>query len=256
VAGSGREALAALDEERFDLMFADVQMPDMDGYELTAAVREWESSRDRRLPVIAMTAHAMKGVRERCLAAGMDDYVSKPIRDEELLAAIKRTCPARIESADDTFGHRLQDTGELYAHNPVPPPAAIDEDELLTRVGGNQEVLSGLINVFYKDCNGLMSDLRAAIRDGDAQGVRAAAHTIKGMVAFFEAQELVEVADRLERVGVRGDLSDANQLCGLLSQGLSRIEPALTVYAPSPPAGWHLGRAEEVDAENFNFYGV
>src|SRR5439155_601543 len=112
--------------------------PDMDGFSLTAAVRRRETDTGRRLPVIAMTAHAMTGVREQCLAADMDDYVSKPIRDEDLLAALRRAVPgAGVGSTDagDTFGSGAQETGAFTLS------VAFDEAAVLARVGGNRETL-------------------------------------------------------------------------------------------------------------------
>src|SRR6202022_1826283 len=91
VAGNGKEALAALEKQAFDLVLMDVQMPEMDGFEATAALREKEKTTGIHLPIIAMTAHAMKGDRERCLAAGMDGYLSKPFQTEELFEAIEKT---------------------------------------------------------------------------------------------------------------------------------------------------------------------
>jgi PAS domain S-box-containing protein len=247
VAGTGREALAALAEGAVDLMFTDVQMPDMDGYELTAAVRAREAAGGRRLPIIAMTAHAMKGARERCLAAGMDDYVSKPIRDDELMAAIVRACPDRLAASEDTSDLRSQDT---VGRAPV-VAAALEEDAVLARVGGNRGVLSGLIGVFYQDCQTLMSSLRAAIRSGDAAGVQTAAHTIKGMVAFFEARAATEAAGRLEDAGVRQELAGTRQLFDALARELSLIEVELSKYVPAPSEGWHLGLTDHDGPEPF-----
>ena len=93
VAGNGKEALAALEQQSFDLVLMDVQMPEMDGFEATATIREKEKHSGSHLPVIAMTAHAMVGDRERCLAAGMDDYITKPIRTDELTSLLARYSP-------------------------------------------------------------------------------------------------------------------------------------------------------------------
>jgi PAS domain S-box-containing protein len=275
VVGTGRAARAALAEGRFDVMFTDIQMPDMDGYELTAAVRAGEAGGATRLPVIAMTAHAMAGVREQCLAAGMDDYVSKPIRDDDLLAAIRRTCAGDrsrgtpeaavkpgcagdrsrgtpeaavkpgcagdrsrgpTEAAEETSAHRLDDTA-----GPVGGGPAAGGDAALARVGGNRDVLRGLIGVFYQDGKALMSALRQAIQSGDAAGVRDAAHTLKGMVEFFDARPAAEAARRLERAGARGELAGTGQLFATLARELIAIETELTRYVPAPVEGWHLG---------------
>jgi len=249
---NGREALAVLAEDAFDLMLTDVQMPDMDGYELTAAVRNWEASGERRLPIIAMTAHAMKGMRERCLAAGMDDYVSKPIRDDELLEAIDRVTPTSSEPVEDTSFLRQQDTAELMP----PSETAFDEATVLGRVGGNREVLKQLIRVFYQDCNNLMDSLNTAIKASDAPGVRSASHTIKGMVAFFGAKAAIDKAVRLEQAGIREELAGTSHLFGELARELAQLEVALSQYAPSPPDGWHLGMGTSTSDHVFSPVGA
>jgi CheY-like chemotaxis protein/HPt (histidine-containing phosphotransfer) domain-containing protein len=245
VAGSGRAALAALEAAEFDVMFTDVQMPDMDGYALTAAVREREAATGRHLPVVAMTAHAMKGARENCLAAGMDDYVSKPVRDEELAAALRRVAPAPETVADETFVFGSQETGQL-----APPPAgsAFDEGAVLARVGGNRQTLRGLVEVLYQDCNAQMAELGAGLRAGDAARVQAAAHTIKGMVSFFDAHGAVEAALRLERAGELGQLTGAGHAFAELARELESLADALAPYAPPPDVGWQYGRGEAVAA--------
>jgi CheY-like chemotaxis protein/HPt (histidine-containing phosphotransfer) domain-containing protein len=245
VVGSGRDALAALDSAEFDVMFTDVQMPDMDGYALTAEVRRREGATGRRLPVIAMTAHAMKGAREHCLAAGMDDYVSKPVRDEELAAALRRTTPATETLADDTFVFGSQDTGAL---GPPPAAPAFNEEAVLARVGGNRQTLRGLVEVLYQDCNTQMADLDAGLRGGDAAKVQAAAHTIKGMVSFFDAHGAAEAALRLERAGEAGELSGAGHAFAELARELEALADALAPYAPPPDVGWQYGRGEPLAA--------
>jgi CheY-like chemotaxis protein len=104
VAANGREALAALEEESYDLVFMDIQMPDMDGIEATAAIREKENNSGKHQPVIALTAHAMKGDQERCLEAGMDDYLSKPIRPQELDDILEKYVGRRMEAANEPQG--------------------------------------------------------------------------------------------------------------------------------------------------------
>ena len=240
VVSSGSEALVALDAGTYDVLFTDVQMPDMDGYELTAAVRAREAGTGRRLPVIAMTAHAMQGVREQCLAAGMDDYVSKPVRDEDLLAALRRAAgsaaaspPGAKRAVSDTFGYGEQDTGEFA----LPSAPAFDEKAVLARVGGNRELLADLVEVLYQDCGTQMAELETSLRTGDARGVQSAAHTIKGMVNFFGAARAADAARRLELAGERGELSGAVEAFAELSRELEALTAALTPYAPAPASG-------------------
>ncbi len=160
VVGSGQEALDALDKTAFDVVLMDVQMPDMDGLEATAAIRRKEEATGRHIPVIAMTAHAMKGDRERFLAAGMDGYVAKPVRDEELWAAID-SLTSQGEPVESAM------TAEPAANAvPAETPASdavFDREAVLARVGGNLELLQSLTHVFNKDCASLTGEIRAAL---------------------------------------------------------------------------------------------
>jgi PAS domain S-box-containing protein len=220
VAACGADALALLDTEWFDVMLSDVQMPDMDGFELAAAVRQRESGAGRRLPVIAMTAHAMKGDRERCLEAGMDGYVAKPIQDAALWAEIDRLIPAEgpesIESAPTETG------------------GVLDPTAVLARMGGDTEAIRQLVEVFRQDCSPLVADIEAAVKAGDARRLKAAAHTLKGMVAFFAADRATAAAVALEKLGEAGDLAGAAAAVSVLTRALSDLEPALRSLAGSP----------------------
>ncbi|HKB02597.1 MAG TPA: response regulator [Gemmataceae bacterium] len=227
VVGSGGEALTAINESAFDLMITDVQMPDMDGFVLTAAVRGREAGTRRRLPVIAMTAHAMRGDRERCLAAGMDGYVAKPINDEELWAEIRRAMKPQ--------------TAPEPAASPKPRPPAptgsLDEAAALARVGGNVETLRQLVALFHQDCPTLTADIAAAVRDKNARKLQMAAHTLKGMVAFFAAERATEAALTLERLGAQGDLTGAEEVVGVLARELNDLTPALKTLVHTAGSG-------------------
>jgi CheY-like chemotaxis protein len=156
LAGSGREVLAALEKQTFDLILMDVQMPEMDGFEATAAIREKEKATRTHVPIVAMTAHAMAGDRERCLAAGMNNYVSKPIRSQELFAAIAAFAPA---------------PGSLGAENRIDKKedGVRDESALLTRPDGDTELLKELVDSFLETSSGEMQEIRDAIARGGPQ---------------------------------------------------------------------------------------
>src|SRR5207237_10635666 len=134
VASNGQEALAALQKQAFDLILMDVQMPDMDGFETTAAIRAGELAAGGHIPIVAMTAHAMTGDRERCLEAGMDGYVSKPIQASELLAAIARFAPAPAVTAASAVAAGSSTAGD-----------APDWNRALDRLGGDRELLERTI---------------------------------------------------------------------------------------------------------------
>jgi signal transduction histidine kinase/CheY-like chemotaxis protein len=223
VASCGKEALAALERETFDLMLLDMQMPDMDGLEVTAAVRAREQGTGKRLPIIAMTAHAQAEVRQRCLDAGMDGYVAKPVRDQELWREIDRVLPPALRSVAE-----LEPPGPGGAAAPAKgADQPLDREAALGRVGGNVELLRQLVGVFREDCARLVAELRAGLEAGAAADVRRAAHTLKGMVAFFGAAAATAAAARLEALGAADNLAGAEPEFNTLLDELDRLQPAL-----------------------------
>jgi PAS domain S-box-containing protein len=219
VVSDGEQAVARSGQEAFDLVLMDVQMPVMDGLEATMRIRQREKD-GQRLPIVAMTAFAMKGDRERCLEAGMDAYIAKPIQSRELYQAI-----------------------EALSKAPVPPegPAAcpndaagiIDLQAALGSVGGDKALLRELIDLFLESSPGLLDELRAAAAAGDAARLKRAAHTLKGSVGYFSAPAAVVAAQRLERMGRDGDLTGADEACGQLEAEIDKLRPVLTRFSGS-----------------------
>ena len=198
VVGNGREAVSAVQGRKFDLVAMDVQMPEMDGLEATAAIRAWEKTTGSHTLIVAMTAHAMKGDRERCLEAGMDGYASKPIRIKELQDVIDQlTQPAQST-------HVSESTPNFEAN-------VIDEATLLAGIDGNQELLREIVRLFLSDYPQRLAEIKQAISRGDAEAVAKAAHALKGSVGNFAAQRAFAAAQRMESFGKAGDLSSAQQ---------------------------------------------
>jgi CheY-like chemotaxis protein/HPt (histidine-containing phosphotransfer) domain-containing protein len=216
VVGNGKEALAALEREAFDAVLMDVQMPEMGGFEATGLLRQREGA-GPHVPVIAMTAHAMKGDRERCMEAGMDDYVSKPIRAHELAEALGRVVPA-ARGADGT-GH---------SRDPAPEEEVLNRAELLDRCEGDRELLKAVVEVFLETSPALVADLRRAVEAGDALSVQRTAHALKGAASNFGARSAVAAALRLETMGRGGNLAGAAEACAALEEAVGRLTPALT----------------------------
>jgi two-component system sensor histidine kinase/response regulator len=216
LATDGREVLQALDHAAFDLVLMDVQMPNMSGFECAAAIRQVEKLSGTHLPIIAMTAHAMAGDRERCLEAGMDDYVSKPISPHTLFDAIDRV-----------MGHAP----------PAAPAAAADEDKVfdmdsaLGRIDGDRELLLEVVSLFRRECPKMIADLRDAIARCDASTLEREAHKFKGALGALSAQPAAEAARKLELIAHRGDLAEATEACRLLEAELTRLEPELESLA-------------------------
>jgi CheY-like chemotaxis protein/HPt (histidine-containing phosphotransfer) domain-containing protein len=241
LAENGREALAALypadsppDEggpRRFDVVLMDVQMPELDGLRATEAIRERERASGGHLPIIAMTAYALKGDRERCLEAGMDGYVSKPIRLTELLEALRAVVPALA-------GAPAPPADEVASRGPLDVTAALAE------VMGERQLLAELAGLFLAECPRWMAEMRAAVAGADPARLQRAAHALKGGVATFAARAAHEVALRLEKMGRAGDLSAAPEALAALAQEVERLRPALTALAEqaaAPGAGRAVG---------------
>jgi len=211
VAANGREVLSLLENEAFDLVLMDVQMPEMDGLEATAAIRARERGTDARLPIVALTAHAMKGDAEKCLAAGMDGYLAKPLQLHELEDEIARVLEGRAPS------------------RPASAPAApalsgrVDAVRLLERVGGDRKALARIVKTFLADGPRQLSRVREAVDDGDAEALRRAAHALKGAVANFAAGPATKAALRLQEMGSRQDLAGATGAFGRLERELAVV---------------------------------
>jgi len=220
VVGDGKEAIEALDKDRFDLVLMDVQMPQMDGFEATALIRESEATTGVHLPIIAMTAHAMKGDRERCLGAGFDGYVPKPVRSQELFDAIEML-----------VGVPPPTDGAVPQEAPM-SESLVDRSVALARVDGDLGLLKEIVGLFMGDFPKLMAEIRTAVQNRDAAKLRRAAHTLKGSVGNFGAARAVEAALVLEMMGKSGDLSGVEAAHARLEDVMARVGPELAALVP------------------------
>ena len=216
VAQNGMQTIAALETQPFDLVLMDVQMPGMDGFQATAAIREKEKAAGSHLRIIAMTAHAMKGDKERCLAAGMDGYVSKPIEAKELFEMIEGTVAVPVV--------KNQASEESIA-------SPVNWDEALARVEGDHQLLADMAKLFLDDGPKLFSDVRSAIAGHDSKALERAAHALKSSTGNFSAHPAYEATLQLEKIGRDGDLARAEEACRLLDQELARLWPVLEAIA-------------------------
>jgi CheY-like chemotaxis protein len=214
VVNNGREALAAVHAGKFDLIAMDVQMPEMDGLDATRAIRAVEKAAGTHIPIIAMTAHAMKGDRERCLEAGMDGYASKPIRIRDLEQAIAQLI-SPINSASGSVPEAEQADG------------VIDHAALLAGVDGDRRLVRELIHLFLADCPQGLAKIKEAIRCGDAGALGRAAHTLKGSVGNFARKSAFAAAQRLEIMGRDGNLDNAGKAFRNLESELARLTEEL-----------------------------
>lgn len=219
---NGIEALQLWEENqfhRFDIILMDVQMPELDGLQAATRIRERELGTGAHIPIIAVTAHAMKGDRERCLAAGMDDYIAKPINPAELAKVIQLTVPA----------------GTKIAAVPADPVLKGPSDaELLARFDGDGGLLKELAGIFLQECPRMLDAIRAALRAADLKALESAAHTLKGSVGNFAVPGPWETAQRLELLAKSGQLSGAEDIFHALEQQLAQFNQILAKHTAEP----------------------
>jgi CheY-like chemotaxis protein len=220
LAGNGREALGLVGEGAFDLLLLDVHMPELDGFQVARTVRERERTTGGHLPVIALTARSRKEDRERCLAAGMDDFLAKPIQAADLWAAMDRVVGARL--APDR-----------------PGPGLLDPRVLLAACGGDGAILGKICQAFRTRLPDHLKAVQEALRDRDAPRLREAAHKLAGMVAAFSTVA-GGVASDLEDHAARGQLEEARPLVARLetmAEELMRLVGGLSLDALRDRAG-------------------
>ncbi|MBS3735122.1 MAG: response regulator [Phycisphaerae bacterium] len=241
----GRQAVNQLEGEPFDAVLMDLQMPEMDGFEAVAEIRRREAS-DASRPrayVIALTAHAMKGDRERCLDAGMDDYLSKPIRLNALQKVLNDVPRAEHDTTGD--GHEDAASGRKpsrnaerkgksmpeTSHSDEPKGPAFDPAAAMQRVGGDEELLCELIELFSGEAPELIERMNEAIASGDTAGVTEAAHSIKGASGNLSAKYVFEAALNTERAARDGETEGVKELVEQLSGEVDRLLDELKAYA-------------------------
>jgi PAS domain S-box-containing protein len=197
VAMNGRQAVDMFAQEPFDIVLMDVQMPQMNGFEATREIREREAALNVRTPIIAMTAYAMKGDRERCLAAGMDAYLSKPIQADELLITLEN-----MISKSDSHCVGMTAVQDAQADDDV------DLSALLARADGDPELAGELIEIFLEEWPQLLAAIREAIGENDCPALERAAHTAKGAICYFSTGNAAHAASRLQQMAIEGHLSE------------------------------------------------
>ncbi|MHB8864488.1 MAG: response regulator, partial [Pirellulaceae bacterium] len=221
IVASGIDAVVAWQTEPPDVILMDVQMPGLDGLAATERIRELERETGRHTPIVAMTAHAMKGDRERCLEAGMDQYVSKPLRIDQLMDAIATALgnAARMEA--------------VLTAVPLPPTASIPADgivdwqDALDAVNGDRGTLDAVVEAFLSEAPKLVGQLRHALATNDAATFRRASHTLKSSLRFFGAHQAADRAWQLELLGKDGDLDTARQQVDALIDAVDEVVVAV-----------------------------
>jgi CheY-like chemotaxis protein/HPt (histidine-containing phosphotransfer) domain-containing protein len=213
VVSNGREAVSVVRSAKFDVIAMDVQMPEMDGLEATTEIRRWERTMGTHIPIIALTAHAMKGDRERCLEAGMDGYTSKPIRINELEQAIAKFVPAISVNVPVSKSDEAEQV--------------IDHGALLEGFDGDRRLLNQIVRLFLADYPRRLAEIKEAINRGDGNALAKAAHALKGSVGNFAAKNAFVVAQRLETIGRNRELQTAGEEFIALESELALVSKEL-----------------------------
>ena len=222
VAENGRKALEVLETQKddyFDLILMDVQMPEMDGFEATNIIRQREEGKGGHIPIVAMTAHAMKGDRERCLSAGMDDYLSKPINVTELFDVIdKNTRKTQVKEKEMKPVMKTQETlsSDVF-----------DLSRAMSVVDGDNELFKDISNIFLTGLPDNLAAIKKRIEEGDAEGLERAAHSLKGSVGNLGAKRSFEAAFRLEKMGKEKNLDNSKETFKELQNELAALENEL-----------------------------
>lgn len=214
VTSNGREAVAAAESADFDLALMDVQMPEMDGLEATRLIRERERKTGKRIPIIAMTAHAMKGDRELCLEAGMDEYLAKPVRAKELFDVVARV---------------VGESGGVMSEPPA-DSSSIDMGAALDFVRGDSKLLRELAEIALQECPSLMKGIREAVASAEAKALLSHSHRLKSTVHMFGATDAGKHAKQLEQMGMDGDLASASDVLAELEPKVDTLLAALREY--------------------------
>lgn len=221
---SGEEAVARWEQQDFDLVLMDVQMPKMDGLATTAAIREREKTTGRRVPIIAITAHAMESHRNKCLRAGMDGYIPKPIRAERLRSLIGNLMNqahvpqvAAGQAAETHTSHSVE--------------AKVDKARLLNRVGGDERILQRVVKTFMENSPKVLSEICQAAAAKDGQVLKRCAHNMKGSLAVLGAGEALAAAVELEKMADAAEFAGALEACERLEQQVHRLRSDLETIA-------------------------
>ena len=222
VVENGQEALDILKTRKFDVVLMDMQMPVMNGFEATSAMREHEGDHGGHMPVIAMTAHAMPGDREECLAAGMDDYIAKPIESRILYAVVERA--AGVGSGERPAGEEGRSVGG--------ESVVFDAHRFRERFR-DPELMRELIGIFGDDSAKLLGELRAAGEEGDGERLHRAAHGLRGVAGNYCAERTGDFAAEVDARARRGEFDGINGLVEILSQEVASLDAALRQFAES-----------------------
>jgi PAS domain S-box-containing protein len=235
IASDGREAVRMVEQNRYDVILMDLQMPGMDGFEATAAIRKHEGD-GRRMPIIAMTAYAMKGDRDRCLAADMDGYLAKPFNMQEVISLVENLASGAIQAP------QIQTPACSPSDTPPAEAQIFDPEEALKRCFKSKKMMQEMIQCFFVELEDYFTRMRSALKKGDLMEVGRLGHRMKGTVVYLGAEPAKEAALHVERFCKSGDGTPAEAEKSI--EGLERecmaLKAALMEYQKKAPTADHV----------------
>jgi CheY-like chemotaxis protein len=220
VANDGQEAVDAASREVFDLILMDVQMPVLDGLEATGAIRQNQQAGGIRVPIVALTANALTGDRERCLRAGMDDYITKPLDAKSLFAIIERAVEAGPASG-------WIDTGVITPNPPASAEQVFDSPATLDQIGDDSELLAQLVSAFLEQLPRLLPPVAEAVRKRDGKAIRNTAHAVCSSVSVLVAPQAQVAARRLELMGLNLELDHIEEAHARMLAETAKLQESL-----------------------------
>ncbi len=225
IANNGKEAVKMAFAGNFDLILMDGNMPVMDGFDATVAIREKEKAKGGHIPIIALTALAFKEDKQKCIDAGMDGYVTKPIRRKELLKALKEIVPSAepVQQKREVETTQTKDAGRS-------DEVIFDEAEALDRAADDKEFLKEIIEVFLDETPIHMAEIKQAVDGKDGEALRKSAHKLAGSLSGFAAKAAMETASQVEAMGKAGKVDEAESAFEVLNKDMEKLIDTLTQY--------------------------
>ena len=230
VVGNGRDAVERVNREDFDLVLMDVQMPTMDGFQATAVIRKLHDPKKSSLPIIAMTAHAMKGDQERCLAAGMDGYITKPFMPGNCLTASSALAGNGVKQQANHGSSPTGSADQGKAAQLEIPRGVFNLTDAVKRCYGKFEMFQDMVECLFSEGNPLLEQIRASLGNADARELGDAAHKLIGTVIYLGAPPALNAARRVEHMGLSGDLSGAAEAIQELEMQTDLLKTALSQH--------------------------
>ncbi len=244
VVPNGIQAVEKIEQQEFDLVLMDVQMPQMDGFQATAKIRALPEASKAKLRIIAMTAYVLKGDREQCLAAGMDEYISKPINAEELIAKIEGLADQAAVLTPDQDSQAAAAANPIGLAQPEEPPNVFDLADATTKCFGRYSFFLEMVEAFFRESVVFPGKMRRALADGNLEDMGKAAHRLLGTVIFLGALPATQDLRRLEKVCGTGDLEGAASAMDHLERLLDCLKKALDAYRTVTPLTAEAGEAD------------